>query len=108
MMRNDPRRYRRVVSLVGFGVVIDAMDSLIRNIEVGGRSHLHTLLVFFSVLEGLQLFGIAGIVAGPLVVAVGITVLDMWRMDAARPDMSSSEIQDARYVKNSRRSVVRW
>jgi len=56
------------------------MDYLIRTIVVGGRSHLHTLLVFFSVLGGLQLFGLVGIVVGPMVVAVGITVVEMWKM----------------------------
>lgn len=79
--------YGRAFVLIGFGVVIAVMDYLIRTILVGGRSHLHTLLVFFSVLGGLQLFGLVGIVAGPLVVAVGITVVDMWKPGTAAPEV---------------------
>jgi len=77
--------YGKALILIGFGVVIAVMDYLIRNILVGGRSNLHTLLVFFSVLGGLQLFGLVGIVAGPLVIAVGITVVEMWRVEATSP-----------------------
>ena len=71
-------------------MVIAVLDYLVRTIVVGGHSHLHTLLVFFSVLGGLQFFGLVGIVAGPLVVAVGITLVDMWRMDTALPDVPSA------------------
>ncbi len=82
--------YGRALLLIGFGVVIAVLDYLIRNIVVGGRSNLHTVLVFFSVLGGLQLFGLVGIVAGPLVVAVGITVVDIWRTEPTLHDASSS------------------
>lgn len=82
--------YGKALVLVGFGAVIAVMDYLIRNILVGGRSRLHTLLVFFSVLGGLQFFGLVGIVAGPLVVAVGITVVDMWKTEATVSQAPSS------------------
>ena len=72
------------------GAVIAVMDYLIRNILVGGRSGLHTLLVFSSVLGGFHLFGLAGIVAEPLVVAVGIISIDIWRTTTVlRRDPSS-------------------
>lgn len=73
--------YGKALVLIGFGMVIAVMDYLIRTILVGGRSNLHTLLVFFSVLGGLQWFGLVGIVVGPMVVAVGITLVEMWKMD---------------------------
>jgi predicted PurR-regulated permease PerM len=84
--------YGKALILVGFGVVIAVMDYLIRNILVGGRSNLHTLLVFFLVLGGLQLFGLVGIVAGPLVVAMGITVIDMWKAEATLPEIPPSNV----------------
>lgn len=71
--------YLKGAVLVVVGVVIAIIDYLVRTIVVGGRSHLHTLLVFFSVLGGLQFFGLVGIVAGPLVVAVGITLVESYR-----------------------------
>ncbi|HSA85887.1 MAG TPA: AI-2E family transporter [Nitrospira sp.] len=73
--------YLKGAVLVVAGVVIAVMDYLVRTIVVGGRSHLHTLLVFFSVLGGLTVFGLVGIVAGPLVVAVGITLIESYRTE---------------------------
>lgn len=77
--------YIKVAALIGTGAVLAVMDYLIRTIVVGGRSRLHTLLVFFSVLGGLSVFGLVGIIAGPLVVAVGITVVEQsgWHAPAA-------------------------
>lgn len=83
--------YGKALVLVGFGAVIAVMDYLIRTIVVGGRSHLHTLLVFFSVLGGLQLFGLVGIVVGPMVVAVGITVVEMWKMSLERREQQEAD-----------------
>lgn len=78
--------YLKGVVLVAVGVVIAVLDYLVRTIMVGGRSNLHTLLVFFSVLGGLTVFGLVGIIAGPLVVAVGITLVESYR--AETPSMT--------------------
>lgn len=68
--------YLKTVVLVGGGVSMAVMDDLVRTILVGDRSHFHTVLVFFSVLGGLQIFGLIGIVAVPLVVAMGVTLVE--------------------------------
>jgi predicted PurR-regulated permease PerM len=84
--------YVKFAVLVGMGVVLAVIDYLVRNIVVGSRSQLHTLLVFFSVLGGLQVFGLVGIVAGPLVAAVGITLMDIYRKDASAVVMPGSKV----------------
>lgn len=71
--------YAKVAVLTVTGVILAVVDYLVRTIVVGGRSRLHTLLVFFSVLGGLGVFGLVGIIAGPLVVAVGITLVETLR-----------------------------
>jgi predicted PurR-regulated permease PerM len=45
---------------------------------VGQRVQMHTLLVFFSIMGGLQLFGILGIIYGPLVVTFFSTLADIY------------------------------
>jgi len=64
-------------------VVIAVVDFLVRTIVVGEQSNPHTLLVFFSVLGGLKVFGLIGIVAGPLVVAMGIALVESYRTEKA-------------------------
>jgi predicted PurR-regulated permease PerM len=71
--------YARVVILLVVGAIIALTDYWARPIVVGGRSRLHPLLVLFSVLGGIELFGLIGLVAGPLVVALAITLADSYR-----------------------------
>ena len=63
------------------GGIIAVIDQVLRTILVGDRSKLHPLLVFFSVLGGIRVFGILGIVAGPLIVAIGRAMLDIYRLE---------------------------
>lgn len=45
---------------------------------VGHRVQMHTLLVFLSIIGGLNLFGILGIVYGPLVMTAFLTLTDIY------------------------------
>jgi predicted PurR-regulated permease PerM len=68
------------VLLTAWGaLVIGSIDNFLRPKLVGERTRLHELLVFFSVLGGLQVFGVLGLVLGPVVVAVTIALLDVLR-----------------------------
>jgi predicted PurR-regulated permease PerM len=60
-------------------LVIGTVDNFLRPKLVGERTRLHELLVFFSVLGGLQVFGVLGLVLGPVVVAITIALLDVLR-----------------------------
>jgi predicted PurR-regulated permease PerM len=60
-------------------LVIGSIDNFLRPKLVGERTRLHELLVFFSVLGGLQVFGVIGLVLGPVVVAITIALLDVLR-----------------------------
>ncbi len=46
---------------------------------VGSRVQMHTLLVFLSIIGGLQLFGILGIIYGPLVMTGFLTLTDIYK-----------------------------
>jgi predicted PurR-regulated permease PerM len=45
---------------------------------VGQQVKMHTLLVFFSIIGGLKLFGILGIIYGPLVITAFLTLTDIY------------------------------
>jgi len=59
----------------GLGGVI---DSVLRPALVGGRASLNGLLVFISVLGGIAVFGVLGVILGPIVVATGVGILDVY------------------------------
>ncbi len=46
---------------------------------VGHRVQMHTLLVFLSIIGGLKLFGILGIIYGPLIVTAFLTLTDIYK-----------------------------
>ncbi len=46
---------------------------------VGQRVQMHTLLVFLSIIGGLKLFGILGIIYGPLVVTAFLTLNEIYK-----------------------------
>lgn len=70
---------RAVMLTVWGALVIGSVDNFLRPKLVGERTRLHELLVFFSVLGGLQVFGVLGLVLGPVIVAITIALLDVLR-----------------------------
>ena len=77
--------YGKAVILVAWGVlVIGAIDNVLSPKLVGQRARLHELLIFFAVLGGLQVFGVLGLVLGPVVVAMTLALIEMARQ-AGRP-----------------------
>ena len=72
--------YGKGVFLVLWGsLVIGMIDNFLRPKLVGGRTKLHELLIFFAVLGGLQVFGVLGIVLGPVVLAITLALVDVFR-----------------------------
>ncbi len=67
-------------------LVIGLIDNFLRPRLVGGRAKLHELFIFFAVLGGLQVFGIIGIVLGPVVLAIALALFDAFR----HPDISAA------------------
>jgi len=63
-----------VIVLAVGGLVITQLDNFLRPALVAGRTSLHTLMLFFSILGGIAMFGFLGLVLGPLIAALFVTV----------------------------------
>jgi predicted PurR-regulated permease PerM len=59
--------------------VISSVDNVIRVFVVKGPVEMHPLLIFFSVVGGIQYAGMIGVVFGPLIVAVVQSLLEIFR-----------------------------
>jgi predicted PurR-regulated permease PerM len=67
-----------ILLLIGaFG--ISMVDNILKPIIIGGRTKMPTLLIFFSVIGGIKLFGLIGLIMGPLSVALFISVLGIFK-----------------------------
>lgn len=57
-----------------FGVlVISMVDNILIPLIIGTRTMMPTILILFSVLSGLKLFGMIGFVMGPLIMGVPLS-----------------------------------
>jgi predicted PurR-regulated permease PerM len=70
---------KALVLVLWGALVIGMLDNILRPKLVGNRTRLHELLVFFSVIGGLAVFGPLGLVVGPVVVAITLALLDVFR-----------------------------
>lgn len=65
--------------LIFYLIVSSGIEYLIKPKLVGNKVQMHTLLVFLAVLGGLKVFGILGIIYGPLVITAFLTLTDIYR-----------------------------
>ena len=74
----------KAAMLTGWGALaIGLIDNLLYPTLVGSQLRLHPVLVFFSVLGGIGLYGAAGVILGPLTLVVTIALIDIWRRRTA-------------------------
>ena len=66
-----------VLFLIIAGAIITGLDSFLRPMYLQDRINVHPLIIFFSILGGIKLFGINGLLLGPMVIILFFTVLDM-------------------------------
>jgi predicted PurR-regulated permease PerM len=69
---------RGILLAVFCSVIVGLVDNLIRPWLMSGRAEMGGLVVFISVLGGISVFGMLGVVLGPIVVATAATLLDLY------------------------------
>ncbi|MBK5295269.1 MAG: AI-2E family transporter [Acidobacteriia bacterium] len=74
---------KAIVLTVWGGLVVSLMDNFLYPMLVAGELRFHTLGVLFSVFGGLIVFGLAGIVLGPVILVSTVALLEVWRLRAA-------------------------
>lgn len=66
-----------IVFMVLCAVFISFLDNFLRPMFLKDRIKIHPLLIFFSIIGGLQVFGFNGILLGPLVIILFFTIVDI-------------------------------
>jgi predicted PurR-regulated permease PerM len=85
--------WTKAVLLVIWGaLVISTIDNFLRPKLIGNQTKLHELFVFFSVLGGMSVFGLLGIVLGPVVLAITLGLLDTFRHDGTEEPSASGSL----------------
>ena len=61
------------------GLIVSTIDNFLYPVLVGTRLRAHTATILMSILGGVALFGITGLILGPIIFALADTLLEFWR-----------------------------
>ena len=71
--------FLKAVGLAVFcALVVGSIDNLLRPILVGKDTEMHELMIFFGTLGGIIMFGVTGIIIGPIVAALFVTIWEIY------------------------------
>jgi predicted PurR-regulated permease PerM len=84
--------FPKAAILVAWGaIVVGLIDNLLGPMFMGRRARMHTVPVFLALLGGLALFGAPGLVLGPVILAVTVVLLEIWRSRTAAGGKADAE-----------------
>jgi predicted PurR-regulated permease PerM len=63
------------------GILLTLADNVVKPLAMRGKVEMHTGLVFLALLGGITMFGLLGIIAGPLVIAFLLALVRMYERD---------------------------
>jgi predicted PurR-regulated permease PerM len=82
--------WKGLLVLVICGGVAGIADNIVRPLLLRNRTHLNELLLFVSVLGGIEVFGLLGLVAGPTIVAAAMGVFRVYMQH--RDDLETARV----------------
>jgi predicted PurR-regulated permease PerM len=65
------------------GAIVSTIDNFLYPVMVGPQLRQHTVAVLLSILGGIALFGVTGIILGPLAFTTATTLLEIWKARTA-------------------------
>jgi predicted PurR-regulated permease PerM len=72
--------YLKGAALILIGIfIISMVDTILKPLIIGGRTKMPTAIIFFTVLGGIRFFGVLGLIMGPLVFALFLSVFEILR-----------------------------
>ena len=72
-------QYAQGIGLALFcGLVVGSVDNLVRPSLVGKDTQMHDLFILFGTLGGIAFFGVLGIIIGPIIAALFVTVWEIY------------------------------
>ncbi len=69
-----------VICALSIGVV-SMIDNILRPLLVGRSARMHDLLIFFSTIGGLAMFGPVGVIMGPVIMAFFVSTTEIYTME---------------------------
>ncbi|PIU30099.1 hypothetical protein COT07_02515 [Candidatus Woesearchaeota archaeon CG07_land_8_20_14_0_80_44_23] len=68
------------ILLYGF-FIISTIDNILKPKIISDRAKIHPLIILFGTIGGIAFFGLAGIILGPVILALFFTCLEIYRIE---------------------------
>lgn len=83
--------YSGIGVLIFGGIVVSSVDNILKPMIIGGKVKLSTLFLVLTIFGSLSVFGFTGIILGPILLAIFMSFLEIYRSEYLEP---SEEIDE--------------
>jgi predicted PurR-regulated permease PerM len=87
-------------------LIIGTTDNIIRTYMIQGKAEVNPIFVLFSILGGVMLFGFWGVVIGPLVIALAITVFHIYQLEFCDGECMTVTEEEATIIKKKEKGKM--
>lgn len=84
--------WQPIVMIIWGVLFVSLIDNIIRPWAMRGKAQLPAIPLLFAVLGGMQAFGFVGLVIGPLVFSLLMSIIDIYKKSFSIPTAPTSEI----------------
>jgi len=82
-------------------ILINSIDTIIRPMIVSRRTQINPSIILIGMIGGLYVFGLLGIIVGPLILAYVLLVLELYRIHSFGENIIFKKIKDYNPFKDS-------
>lgn len=73
--------WQGVFLFVWGAVIVSTVDNLIKAYIIKDKAQVHPIFIIFSILGGIAFFGFWGVIFGPLVISLAVTILHIYELE---------------------------
>ena len=82
-----------IVVIAAGTLIISQIDNVLRPMLISGKTSLHPLLLFFAIMGGIYLWGLLGIIIGPIIAAIFVTLIRILEL-RLHPEPEEAAVSD--------------
>ncbi|MBS3175107.1 AI-2E family transporter [Candidatus Woesearchaeota archaeon] len=65
----------QAIAIVILGLIVSGIETFLRPKIIGNKSKIHPIIVLLGVIGGIKIFGFIGLIIGPIILSVLITII---------------------------------
>lgn len=73
--------WQGIFLIIWGAAVVGLVDNVIKAYIIKGKAQVHPIFIIFSILGGITLFGFWGVIFGPLIISLAVTILHIYEME---------------------------